>query len=368
MVGRPYKAAVTPPIADLEVRLPRSTATAAEEAAVLVRDFDVELGDDVVPFAAVLLRSESASSSEIENLTSGARQIALAELGEQTRRNAAHIVDNVRAMQAAIELSDRLAPGSVLAMHHALMARSEPDIAGRWRDQQVWIGGGGCSPHQAAFVPPHADLVPAAMDDVMAFAARVDVPALSHAAIAHAQFETIHPFPDGNGRTGRALFHALLRRRSLSRTATVPVSAGLLVDTRGYFDALTAYRDGDAAPIVDSLVQATDDAITSARVLVADLRAVRGAWASQVVARSDSVVWPLIDLVLRHPVLNTAVVQSELGVSHTNAMRAIGRLAEAGALVEVGGRRRAILWQSDEVLGALDRFAARAGRRRLVDP
>ncbi len=368
LAGQPYRSAVTPRIADLEVRLPRPTAVAAEEAAVLVREFDAELGADVVPFAAVLLRSESASSSEIENLTSGARQIALAELGEDARRNAAQIVDNVKAMQAAVELSDRLDASSILAMHHALMSRAEPEIAGRWRDKQVWIGGGGYSPHRAAFVPPHAELVPAAMDDLMEFAARGDVPALPLSAIAHAKFETIHPFPDGNGRTGRALIHSLLRSRSLSRTVTVPISAGLLVDTRAYFDALTAYREGDVAPIVDSLAQATDDAVANARILVADLREARGGWASTVAARSDSAVWPLMDLVLRHPVLNTAVVQDELGVSHTNAMRAIERLAAAGALAEVGGRRRSILWQSDEVLGALDRFAERVGRRRLVDP
>ncbi|AEE45915.1 Fic family protein [Cellulomonas fimi] len=367
-LGQPYRAAITPPIADLEVRLPRATAAAAEEASVVIRDFDVEVGSDVAPFAAILLRSESASSSEIENLTSGAKQIALAELGEDAKRNATQIVGNVHAMQAAVALSERLDGASILEMHRTLMETAEPEIAGRWREQQVWIGGGGYSPHRAAFVPPHARLVPGAIDDLVAFTAREDIPALQHAAIAHAQFETIHPFPDGNGRTGRALIHALLRKRALTRSVTVPVSAGLLVDTRGYFDALTAYRQGDPAPIVDAMAQASFDAVTNGRQLVAELRGVRERWAGTVKARSDSTVWPLMDLVLRQPVINTAIVQRELGVSHTNAMRAVTRLVDAGALAEVGGRRRSILWQSSEVLTALDAFAARAGRRQLGRP
>lgn len=363
-MAQPYRAAVPPQIADLEVRLPRGTAAAAEEASVLIRDFDAELGGDIAPFAAILLRSESASSSQIENLTSGAKQIALAELGEPARANAGLIVGNVHAMQAAIRLSDQLDAASILAMHLALMEEAAPAIAGQWRSEQVWIGGDGYSPHRAAFVPPHADRVSAAVDDLVAFAAREDVPALAHAALAHAQFETIHPFPDGNGRTGRALIHALVRRRALTRSVTVPISAGLLVDTRGYFDALTAYREGDPAPIVDAMARASVDAVANGRQLVADLREVRAGWASKVTARSDAAVWRLMDLVARQPVVNTAVVQRELGITHTNAMKAIGRLVDVGALAEVGGRRRSILWQAGEVLTVLDGFAARAGRRR----
>ena len=358
----PYQAAIVPQIADLEVRLPRDTAAAAEEASVLIRDFDRDVGT-ITPFAAVLLRSESASSSQIENLTSGAKQIAIAELGEDAKTNAALIVGNVHAMQAAIELSDVIDGTTILAMHRALLEHTEPKIAGKWRDEPVWIGGGPYSPHNAVFVPPGVRRIGSAIEDLTAFAAREDVPALSHAAIAHAQFETIHPFPDGNGRTGRALVHALLRKRALTRSVTVPVSAGLLVDTRGYFSALGAYRAGDPAPIVDAMSAAAFDSIANGRTLVVELQETKGAWASKVKARSDSAVWPLMDLVLRQPVINTAVVQAQLGVSHTNAMKAIGRLVEVGALAEVGGRRRSILWQSGEVLSALDGFAERAGRR-----
>ncbi len=170
-----------------------------------------EAGLVAAPFASILLRTESASSSEVENLTSSAKQVALAEIGASRSGNARLVVANVRAMKAAIILSDRLDESAIIEMHEALLSDSAPAVVGRWRDEQVWIGGGSVSPHSASFVPPHHDRVEALMADLIGFTRRTDVPVLAQAAIAHAQFETIHPFPDGNGRTGRAIIQSMLR-------------------------------------------------------------------------------------------------------------------------------------------------------------
>ena len=125
-----YGAALVPLIADRALRLPADVLALSEEATVEIARFDSELGREVAPFASVLLRSESASSSMIENLTSGAKAIALAELGSRDKRNATEIVGNVDAMNAALELANRLDQRAILAMHAALVARHEPDIAG----------------------------------------------------------------------------------------------------------------------------------------------------------------------------------------------------------------------------------------------
>jgi Fic family protein len=359
----PYRAAITPAIADLTVDLPSRTLALADEATTEITRFDAEMGSEVAPFGAILLRSESASSSKIENLTSSAKAIALAELGSDKKRNAAEIVSNVHAMKAAIELADRIDEKAILAMHTALMIDHRPEITGRWRDEQVWIGGNDYGPHQAAFVPPHHDRVPGAMTDLIEFAGRDDIPALTHAALVHAQFETIHPFPDGNGRTGRALVHAILRRRGVTRNVTVPVSAGLLTDTGGYFDALTAFRAGDPNPIVSLIAEASFAAITNGRELVSDLNSARERWLGQIEARRDAVVWRVPDLLLRQPVVDTALIQGELDATAANAGRALRQLEEAGVITEFSDRKRNRLWQAPEVLSALDGFAARAGRR-----
>jgi Fic family protein len=358
----PYRAAVPPAIASLELILPGEISALASEASAEVARFDADVGRDIAPFASVLLRSESAASSKIENLTASAKAIALAELGDPRRHNAAIIVSNVRTMQAALDLAEHLDGNAIIAIHEALLGTSQPTCVGHWRNEQVWIGGRN-SPHTAKFVPPHHERVPAAIDDLVSYMARDDIPPLVQAAIAHAQFETIHPFPDGNGRVGRALIHALLRAKGLTRNVTVPVSAGLLTDTETYFEALTAYRTGNPILIVQRLSDAAFRAIGNGRELVGELHTVRERWSERLNARSHSAAWRLLDVVTRQPVINSPLVQKELGVTATNALRAIGRLVDAEVLQEVSGNRRNQLWQASEVLDALDQFAERSGRR-----
>ena len=359
----PYRAAVVSPVASSTPRIDGRTAALADEASREIARFDAQVGSEIAPFATVLLRSESASSSQIEKLTAGAKAVAVAELGEGTSRNAISVLGNVRAMRAALALAGDLSTSSILSMHAALLEEVDPDIAGRWRTEQVWIGGDSYGPHGAAFTPPIADDVPDLIEDLMSFARRDDVPVLVLAAVSHAQFETIHPFPDGNGRTGRALIHTLLRRYELTRAVTVPVSAGLLTDVGSYFAALTAYRDGDPAPIVSSLATGTLEAVVNARRLVDDLHAVRARWDDAVTARRDAAAWRVADLLLRQPVLDAATIAREIGVAPGNALRALEPLAAAGVVTEFSGRARNRLWQAREVLDAVDAFAARAGRR-----
>ncbi len=111
----------------------------AADASNAIARFDAEVGVELAPFASVLRRSESASSSRIENLTSGAKAITQAELGSQDEGNATEIVGNVAATRAALDLADQL--GEVLPMHRRLVEHTEPVIAGRWRLGQVWVGG-----------------------------------------------------------------------------------------------------------------------------------------------------------------------------------------------------------------------------------
>src|SRR5699024_9686574 len=159
------------------------------------------------------LRTESSSSSQIENLTSSAKALALSELGLMGRQNADQVVANVRAMSTALELSPLNRPlneADVLAMHGELMSNDRPQTPGRFRTQQLWIGRARFSPHDAAVSRPHHSRVSANVADLTGFCARANMPVRVHAALAHAQSETSRPFEDGNGRTGRARLHAML--------------------------------------------------------------------------------------------------------------------------------------------------------------
>ncbi|GAA1316380.1 Fic family protein [Leucobacter albus] len=357
-----YRAAVPPEIREASLSLSSETVALADDASAALARFDAEAGPIAAPFAAILLRTESASSSEIEQLTASAKQVALAELGASTSGNARLVVANVRAMRAALELASGISEAAIIAMQASLLGESRPELTGAFRDQQVWIGGGSLSPHGALFVPPHQDRVPALMADCVEFAERTDIPVLVHAALAHAQFETIHPFPDGNGRTGRALIHSMLRASGLTRNVTVPVSAGLLRNNEYYFAALTEYRAGNPAPIVAAVAEAAIWAVDNGSALVAELRELSESWATEIPSRRGSAAARLGELLLRQPAVTAQLVADELRVSIPAAQSAIDRFVAHGQLRQTNEWRRNRIWVAHGVLAALDGFAARARR------
>lgn len=360
-----YVASVVPEIANVSAALPAALAAEADRASRDIARFDAEMGGELAPFTAVLLRSESAASSKIERLTASARQIGMAELGaSRFGSNAPAIVANTDAMRAALALSSEPDDAAMLEMHRALMVRDDPDQAGRWRTEQVWIGGSDTSPAGADFVPPHHDRVGAAIDDLVRFIERGDVAPLAHIAIAHAQFETIHPFTDGNGRTGRALVQALMRSSGLTRNVTMPLSAGLLADVDSYYAALDRYRLGDPAVIIQQFIRASDRAVDNGRRLVQDVRAIRAEWDRKITVRRGSRIYDIADLLTRQPVVNAKVLEAALAIGPTNVRRHMDVLVEVGVVTEAKVYRTGVTWSAVQILSALDDFAERAGKRR----
>lgn len=354
-----FRFAIPAIIGDLVARVDPELADEADRVCADIRAFDADSASWGVPFASVLLRTESASSSQIENLTAGARAIALASLGGKAGANAVMIAANTDAMRAAVELADRISPNTIRAMHERLNGGDDPANAGRFRDQTVWIGGR--SPVTATFVAPPHGQVAASIDDLCRFARRTDLQPMVQAAIAHAQFETIHPFTDGNGRTGRALVSSILRHRGVSPGLTVPLSSGLLADTGEYFAALTAYRDGDLEPIVEAFVGAGRRAIANATILRSEIEDLRDRILATAERRTAN-LRKVADLCSAEPAL-TAEMLVDLGVPVASVYRILDRLTDRGLVrVEkpIGGVR---VWTVPDLLSALDRFAERAGRR-----
>lgn len=380
----PYRAAVPAQIAEVPLTLPPSVTAAAEDALLAISRFDAaattalaassngiraddssaEAPHELAPLSSILLRTESASSSQIEEITAGAKALALAAMGQSTGPNASRVAANVEAMLAAGRMAADLSSGSLLRAHAALMHDQPHAGPGRWRETAVWIGGHAPTPHTATFVPPQPSRVDAAIRDLMTFCERTDLPVLVHAAVAHAQFETIHPFADGNGRTGRVLVHALLRRAGAAQRLTIPVSAGLLSDTASYFQALTAYRSGDCAPIVERFTQASFEAVGLGEELLERLRSIRAQWDRAVTARRDSVVWKILPQLIAQPAVTVAWVGEHGAVSQPAAQRAIDQLIQAGVLTPASSNRRNRVWIAAEITQAMDEVMSAARRRR----
>lgn len=363
--GGRYKSAITAPIAHLDITISDETTRFAEQAATELTRLDSELGGQIANFAPVLLRSESASSSQIENLTASARAIFSAELGVTRSRNADQIAANTKAMQAAIDLSEKISAESILHMHSVLMSNQSVHAAGAWRTEPVWIGSRGGSPQGADFVAPHFQRVPAAIDDLVAFMRRQDTAPMMLVALSHAQFETIHPFTDGNGRTGRALAQSLLRHTGLTRNVALPVSAGLLADIDGYHAALNDFRVGQPEPIIRAFSAAALRAVANTRELVQEISAIRESWNSRISSRKSSNAWRILDLLMQKPVITAASAAQSLGVKPPNIYPPLQALTNCGILQSKKEHKLGPFWRSDEILHAIDRFADRAGRRSL---
>ncbi|HET9657233.1 MAG TPA: Fic family protein [Kineosporiaceae bacterium] len=369
---REFEAAVPADIAGREVRpgpeAAAALAASAESVAVLDRSTTV----DLTALAGALLRSESVASSKIEHLRASQREVGLAMLrGVPVHSAAAHVAANVRAMTTAVDGTRPDLPYTVddlLAIHRTLLA--DDPMAAQWagqlRGEQNWIGGSDHSPRGALFVPPPPGLVGPLMADLAGFCSRSDVDPVAHAAIAHAQFETIHPFADGNGRTGRALVHVLLRRGGLAVRTVVPVSTVLLADVNGYFSGLTDYRAGRLDLWLTRFAAATSLAASAGQRLAAELAELREGWRQVARPRRGSAVAVILERLLQQPVVDIDALRVIApGVADKNLYRSVDRLTEADVLTELSGAGRNRVWAALDVLDLLEQFEASLGRRRL---
>jgi Fic family protein len=318
---------------------------------------------DTEALARLLLRAESVASSRIEGLEIGARRLlraeAAKELGEPTRDvTAAEVLSNIDAMSEAISeigQGDPISVATLLTFHRRLLGNTrQAGHAGRLREKQNWIGGSDYSPCSAAFVPPPPELVPELMADLCAFCTSESLPAVAQAAIAHAQFETIHPFADGNGRTGRALIQLVLRRRGLATRVMPPISVILATWANDYVDGLTATRYRGPATGKDAqtalnlwvgrFAGACQRSVSDAASFETRTQQIRTEWRTQLGrVRANSAADLLITAIAGAPVLTVGGAATLISRSYPQTNAAIERLVSAGILsqITIGRRNRA---------------------------
>ncbi|UGT61666.1 Fic family protein [Nocardia asteroides] len=358
---------VPPLIGALPVDLTRGVARVHEEAIIAVVRLEAGCGEHLAPLSDFLLRSESVASSKIEHIDAGWRAFGRALAGGKASDEARSQLAAVQALIAMVDAAGdgAIELGALLEAHRLLMA---PDFytaraSGTFREVQNWIGGSDYTPIDALYVPPPPESVDELMTDLLTFANRTDLPVLAQAAIAHAQFESIHPFTDGNGRIGRALISAILRRRGLTRRVTVPMASVMLADVRRYFDRLTRYRAGDAEGFVDYVARAAIVSSEAARDSAGALAELPGRWREMARPRGNSADEKIIDALLDTPILNADTAQRITATSDASVYRALDRLVEARVLEPLSASKRDRIWAATDVLAELDALSAAIGKR-----
>lgn len=359
-----YEAAVPLTIARRPVSLSPEIERRLAEVESAVTRFDQTQASRGFDLPALLLRSESSSSSQIERLTSSVRNVALAELSDKAPANARLIARNVEAMRKAIEIGSDISIRSICDIHDTLMRDTGAEFG--LRDEQVWIGGTPYSPHDAQYVPPASNRVRTCLDDLVAFAQRDDIAPIAKAALFHAQFETIHPFTDGNGRTGRTLLHCMLASDEVLRHSTLPISAGLLHDVKPYMEALAAYHDGNLEPIIIRLADALELACVIGLRIGDDVAEVLDRWEEANTDRKGSASLRLPALLVEQPVVNIAYIVSHLGISDRAARNLVETACERRILERTGTERRGVFYQATELIAILEEASGLEGIRRIA--
>ncbi|MBC8089519.1 MAG: Fic family protein [Phycisphaerae bacterium] len=366
-----YHAFVPIELHTLDLRISGELAGLITEAERAVKQLNDEGGLALAPLARLLLRTESIASSKVEGMQVGVRELARAETraesGNKTGSTAAEILANIDAMTLAVDQAadtEWFSEAEIVAIHERLLGQSsQQHIAGKIRDNQNWIGGNDYTPCGADFVPPPPESLDTLLSDLCASINDETLPPLVQAALVHAQFETIHPFDDGNGRTGRALAHVVLRRRGVAPHFLPPISLIFAKDKNRYISGLTAFRGEDVLKWIEQFAEATFSAAKLAQSYLAAVQTLQEFWREQLRAvaappRTDSVAWTIINLLPARPMISAPVAVAATNRAKSRVYEAIDQLTAAGVLVPLTTGARNRWWEANGLLDLIARLEA----------
>jgi len=354
-----------PMIAGQDLSIDSPLAKDLESAMREITALDDAHGADLDALGILLLRTESVASSKIEAVEASLDDYARALHGIRSNASALSMVSATAALDAMIgnvTKAGRIDLAAITSAHEALMRDdpAEARYAGRLRDMQNWIGGSDHSPRAALYVPPPPDLVRKYLDDLIAFANRDDLPALVQAAIAHAQFESIHPFTDGNGRIGRALINSVLRRRGATTRIVIPLASALVIHRERYFDLLNIYRNGEVRPLLASFAEASRIAASESRISATRVAEIPAEWRKLAgPLRGGSAAADLLTMLPSQPILSSEDACAALDAPRSSVFAAINRLHDAGILRPLTHRQRDQIWGATAILDELDDLSTR---------
>lgn len=318
------------------------------------------------------VRREAVFSSRIEGTRTTLPELLASEAGARVQRDSEDLRE-VESCAAALEHGlARLASLSVsveliLELHERLMAdrgRGTGDRGpGLLRREQNWVGQPGCTPFDAAYVPPPPEQVRPCLDQWAEFLRDRSLPVLVQVGLLHYQFEAIHPFRDGNGRVGRLLVGLLLAERGVLKQPLLSLSAYIDATRSEYYDRLLAVsRHGEWEEWLEyfliGVARESEDAISRAERITGLL----AEWRKQA-ADAGRAALQLVDLIAGNPYVTIGGVAARLGVAFTTAQRAVDVLTRLGVLTPVSDAKRGRVYCARALLEVLDEPMHLAGRQ-----
>jgi Fic family protein len=307
------------------------------------------------------LRREAVASTRIEGTQASLVDVFDAEASEQPLgADVEEVVNYVRAMEIGLQRLETLPLSTRLIreMHAVILAgvRGRERQPGELRRTQNWLGPPGATIDTAPFVPPPPTEVGDLLTDLERFIHEQPLlPPLVQAALLHYQFETIHPFLDGNGRLGRLLIVFFLVVRDRLPEPLLYLSPYFEARRERYYDALQGVRErGDVDSWVGLFVEAVSTQAADAVLRAERLVDLRERYRTSVRTTTRGAATQLAELTIEQPVLTTRVVEERLGITRPAALKALRHLEDVGILVMAPeGPRRQLRWRAEEVLSVL---------------
>ena len=326
-----------------------------------IRELDVrvQLTPNVEPFIAMLALKEALMSSQIEGIAVTLEELLDPQREESTNPAVRAVVNNAAATEFALqELKHAPLSNSLLKATHAVLMHSvqgEPRNIGEFRTTQNWIGRRGSTPQNALYVPPAPDDMLRAMDDLERYI-HGDVPddgldVLIRAALIHYQFETIHPFLDGNGRMGRLLITLFLIDQKVLSKPAIYISYFLKRNREEYYSRLMEVRTDWVQFFLQALIEAAENTIATIKVLVA-LRQQNQALIAQS-GRAAARTQMIFDYLERHPIIEIGKTAEAVGLSYNTVASAVQWLVKQGILVPTTNFKRNRVFAYESYLGVL---------------
>jgi len=353
LIEKPYLSSVAYDLSGVSIELSKETQNLFLESIESLAKLDGYIKDKLSTFPMLLLRTEALSSSQIEHYSASNRNVALAQINHKESTEAMIIKSNLESLIRGMSSDKNLDLCTIIDLNKTLLNDEHTGI----RKRINWIGTPNSIPHEASYVPPHPDHLELNMKQFITFCKRNDMHPLIQAAFAHAYFEIIHPFEDGNGRVGRILIQLILKEKLFLEHLYMPFSVGIVKDQIRYVSALDAFKIGNYEPIIIVLLENALGLVPKVYQALEQLIELKNSWREKLNLRQDALAWKMLDDFIAQPVFDVKYIKEKYNANDQAVRNNIEELIKAGIVSPIGNSKRDVAYESKEVLNLLDCFA-----------
>ncbi len=353
MTDKPYLSATIKDLSQIKIEISQETQDLLLDSVEGLARLDGYVHHYRDLISMVMLRAEALSSSQIEHYSASNRSVALAQIHKKQSTEAMIIKSNLESLILGISSKEPLDTSKIIQLNQTLLKNPTMDV----RTRINWIGTPNSIPHEATYVPPHPEHLNLFMSQFIAFCNRNDMHPLIQSAIAHAYFELIHPFEDGNGRVGRILIQCLLREKQFLEFLSMPFSVGIVHDQVRYIQALNDFKEGNYETIIIVLLENTLYLVPKVYDTLEKLIKLKQNWKAKLNIRQDALAWKILDDLIAQPVIDVKYIREKHQANDQAVRNNIQTLVNVGILNIIGNDSRDVAYESIEVLDLLDQFS-----------